>query len=267
MKLSFDKIKESFNGFDFDKAKKNTKEFVLKHYRVAGTAAVAVAMVAVCGVSLADRLSDRDASVGIMMTVADVAGEKEAFAGNTFEVAGISYDDMVNVNYETDKLAQLEKSEKQIDEILSAKRQDKKDQVALEALTAQHVQPGATVEEETVVVTAPTVAPTYADASGTYEYVGEYILTAYCPCPICCGAYSNMENPTTASGTIATAGRTIAAPSNFAFGTQLVINGQVYTVEDRGSAISGNRIDIFFSTHQEALAFGRQSASVYLKIQ
>ena len=76
-----------------------------------------------------------------------------------------------------------------------------------------------------------------------------------------------MENPTTASGTTATAGRTIAAPSNFAFGTQLVINGQVYTVEDRGSAITGNRIDVFFSSHAEALAFGRRSASVYRLVQ
>lgn len=268
MKMSFDKIKETFHKFDFDKVKENTKEFVLEHYKLAGTIAVAGAMVAVCSVSLAERIGDKNQSVGVMMTVADVSAEEKAFAGNTFEVVGISYDDMVNVSYETDQLAQLEKSEKQIEEILAAKSQDKKDQAVLEALTAQYAEPDtSTTAPVTVAVTAPVTAPTYADENGTYEYIGEFVLTAYCPCPICCGAYSNMENPTTASGTTATAGRTIAAPSNFAFGTQLVINGQVYTVEDRGSAISGNRIDIFFSTHEEAIAFGRQTAAVYRLVQ
>lgn len=270
MKMSFDKIKGKLKEFDFGKAKDNTKEFILEHYKMAGTVLVAGAMVAVCSVNLADRISNKNTSVGIMMTVSDVSAESEAFAGETFEVAGISYDEMTSGTYEKDELAQLEKTEKQIDEILSAKSQARKDQAALEALTATYTEPEPSVIESTpstIAVTSPSTAPTYADENGTYEYVGEYILTAYCPCPICCGAYSNMENPTTASGTTATAGRTIAAPSNFAFGTQLVINGQVYTVEDRGSAITGNRIDVFFSSHAEALAFGRRSASVYRLVQ
>lgn len=268
MKISFDRLKKTLHGFGFDKAKESTKEFVSKYYRMAGTVLVVGAMVAVCSVNLADRLNEKHASVGIMMTVADVSADKEPFSGDTFEVAGIGYDDMINVSYETDQLAQIEKSEKQIEEILSAKRQDRKDKAALEALTAQHIEPGAPdMPEETVVVTAPVVAPTYADENGTYEYVGEFVLTAYCPCPICCGSYSNMTNPTTASGTTATAGRTIAASSAYAFGTQFVINGQIYTVEDRGSAITGNRIDIFFSTHEEAILFGRKTASVYRVVQ
>lgn len=79
--------------------------------------------------------------------------------------------------------------------------------------------------------------------------------TAYCPCASCCG----KETGITASGTKATAGRTIAASSNYSFGTKIEIEGLgVYTVEDRGGAINGNRIDIFFNTHQEALNFGRR---------
>lgn len=59
------------------------------------------------------------------------------------------------------------------------------------------------------------------------------------------------------SGTRATAGRTIAADtSRFPFGTKLKFNGNTYTVEDRGGAIRGNRIDIYFSSHSEALAWG-----------
>ena len=44
----------------------------------------------------------------------------------------------------------------------------------------------------------------------------------------------------------------------------MVINGIVYTVEDRGGAITGNHIDIFFNTHAEALAWGKRYGDVYL---
>lgn len=79
-----------------------------------------------------------------------------------------------------------------------------------------------------------------------------YKITAYCPCAKCCG----KTNGITAMGTHATAGRTVAASSQFAFGTKLNINGHTYTVEDRGGAITGNKIDLFVNTHAEALAWG-----------
>lgn len=85
-------------------------------------------------------------------------------------------------------------------------------------------------------------------------------ITAYCPCSKCCGKYASGY---TSSGTKATAGRTVAASSQFAFGTKLIINGKEYTVEDRGGAITGNKIDIYMNTHAEALAWGVR----YLPVQ
>ena len=79
-----------------------------------------------------------------------------------------------------------------------------------------------------------------------------YKITAYCPCSKCCG----KSNGITASGTKATAGRTVAASGKFALGTKLNINGHIYTVEDRGGAVNGNKIDIFVNSHSEALAWG-----------
>ena len=79
-----------------------------------------------------------------------------------------------------------------------------------------------------------------------------YKITAYCPCSKCCGKSTGR----TASGTKATAGRTVAASSKFAFGTKLNIGGHIYTVEDRGGAINGNKIDIFVNSHSEALQWG-----------
>lgn len=79
-----------------------------------------------------------------------------------------------------------------------------------------------------------------------------YKITAYCSCAKCCGKATGR----TAMGTKATAGRTVAASGKFAFGTKLNINGHVYTVEDRGGAINGNKIDIYVNSHAEALAWG-----------
>ena len=79
-----------------------------------------------------------------------------------------------------------------------------------------------------------------------------YKITAYCSCSKCCGKATGR----TASGTKATAGRTVAASSKFAFGTKLNIGGHIYTVEDRGGAINGNRIDIYVNSHSQALKWG-----------
>ena len=91
------------------------------------------------------------------------------------------------------------------------------------------------------------------------ESLGVYKITAYCGCVKCCGKTDGI----TASGTHVTAGRTIAAPPEIPFGTQIIINGHTYTVEDRGGAIKGNRIDIYFETHEEALKFGVQYVEIF----
>lgn len=92
----------------------------------------------------------------------------------------------------------------------------------------------------------------YSRSSGSSGKSGVYKVTAYCSCSKCCG----KTNGITASGVKATANHTIATPSTFAFGTKVVINGKTYTVEDRGGAIQGNRIDIYMNSHSEAIAWG-----------
>lgn len=94
--------------------------------------------------------------------------------------------------------------------------------------------------------TLPRTSTTSAIGGTTYK------ITAYCSCSKCCGKTSGR----TASGTTATPGKTVAASSKFAFGTKLNIGGHIYTVEDRGGAINGNKIDIYVSSHAEALQWG-----------
>ena len=92
-------------------------------------------------------------------------------------------------------------------------------------------------------------------------YLGEWTVTAYCPGPCCCGEYATGY---TASGTLATEGRTVACNS-LPFGTKVMIDGIIYTVEDTGWSPYGEAwIDIFFEDHQRASDIGVQSKDVYV---
>lgn len=91
--------------------------------------------------------------------------------------------------------------------------------------------------------------------------LGRFKITHYCSCFYCTGAWGGTH---TASGTVPTAGRTIAVdPSVIPLGSQVIINGHVYTAEDTGSAIKGNVIDIYVNDHSTALAYGVYYTDVY----
>ena len=101
-------------------------------------------------------------------------------------------------------------------------------------------------------------------------HLGEFKTTAYCACVRCCGIWS-AEHPSrgedyvqrTASGAVPEAGRTIAADWDvLPKGTQVVIEGNTYTVEDTGSGVDGNHIDVFFDNHEEARAWGLRYCEV-----
>lgn len=66
--------------------------------------------------------------------------------------------------------------------------------------------------------------------------------------------------------TIAKEGVTIAADINvLPYGTAVIIDGHRYIVQDRGGSITGNKIDIYFESHQVALEFGIQYKEVFIE--
>lgn len=91
--------------------------------------------------------------------------------------------------------------------------------------------------------------------------LGEFKLTAYCPCEECSGGWGDL----TATGVTAKPGRTIAVdPELFTYGTELSINGISYVTEDCGGGVKGKHIDIFFNTHSETVDFGVQKMEVFV---
>lgn len=91
--------------------------------------------------------------------------------------------------------------------------------------------------------------------------LGLFRTTAYCPCRICSEGWGRK----TSSGATAASNHTIAVDSKvIPMGTKIMIDGIVYTAEDRGGAVKGNHIDIFFNTHDETRQYGSRNVEVFL---
>lgn len=101
--------------------------------------------------------------------------------------------------------------------------------------------------------------------------LGEFKLTAYCSCRKCCGFWANGrpldENGNDivigASGERLYQGVSIAVdPAVIPYDSKVYIDGKEYIAHDCGGSIKGNRIDVYFDNHQDALDFGVQYAVV-----
>jgi 3D (Asp-Asp-Asp) domain-containing protein len=83
-------------------------------------------------------------------------------------------------------------------------------------------------------------------------------VTAYCACRRCCGKFADGI---TACGHKIRRGDTFAAADKrYSFGTEMVVagynKGKPIKVLDRGGAIRGNKLDVFFPTHKKARKWG-----------
>lgn len=105
------------------------------------------------------------------------------------------------------------------------------------------------IEEEPVVIEEPAI-----------EWQ-DWELTFYCSCTSCSGGWGSS----TASGQPLVPYITCAADKSIPFGTKIFIEGWgEIEVVDRGGAVSNNVLDVYVTTHEEALNLGRQYKSGYI---
>ena len=119
---------------------------------------------------------------------------------------------------------------------------------------------------------APTQTPVASQATEEpLQYIGEFLITHYCACERCCG--KSEDDPwygITATGTVATEGRTIAVdPDVIPYGSRVAVfydDGRTveYVAEDCGGAIDGLEVDVFIADHDRAWVLGVKSGSVYI---
>lgn len=127
--------------------------------------------------------------------------------------------------------------------------------------------PAGPIDMVYVTGAAETELETAAETEPQMEYIGTFTLTAYCNCRKCCGKWARGP---TASGEMPEAGKTIAVdPDVIPLGTRVYIDGMgEYVAQDTGSAINGNRIDVYMDSHTAARNFadgaGSCKAEVYI---
>ena len=129
-----------------------------------------------------------------------------------------------------------------------------------------------TVVEFPVEQEEPPVLKAEEPQEEALESLGEFMVTAYCPCPECCGIWSDQHPDRigtgyiqrTISGTIPKAGHTVGVdPDVIPLGTHIVIDGQEYVAEDAGAS-KGKVVEIYFDTHEEALNWPMGEREIYL---
>lgn len=96
------------------------------------------------------------------------------------------------------------------------------------------------------------------------DSLGTVVTSGYCNCTICCGQWSGGP---TASGAYPSGNHTLAVDAYnpiVPIGTQVIMNGVLYTVEDTGNLNAhGVDFDVYYDSHSEALAHGHRSYEAY----
>lgn len=100
-------------------------------------------------------------------------------------------------------------------------------------------------------------------ASGNLRSLGMFRTTGYCPCYGCSEGWGRK----TSTGAIAVSNHTIAVdPRVIPYGSRVMIDGVIYTAEDRGGGVRGHHIDIFFDTHAQTRQHGSRMQEIFLVV-
>lgn len=123
------------------------------------------------------------------------------------------------------------------------------------------------------VVASPDAQPIWPDDTRWFDgrpvrpvRTIEMVVTAYSPDARSCGPFADGQTATLHS--VYTNGFQLVAadPTVLPYGTMLTVGGyagdQIVPVLDCGGAIKGNRLDLLFPTHEEALEWGVQRIEV-----
>ena len=97
------------------------------------------------------------------------------------------------------------------------------------------------------------------EAIGTYQYIGECTITAYCPCEKCCGKWADGL---TATGLPAGPGVVAVDPEVIPLGATVIIDGQRYLAADTG--VTGKHVDVCLAEHEATVEAGVRTAAVWV---
>ena len=126
--------------------------------------------------------------------------------------------------------------------------------------------PAVEPPKQTVTVNGQEMERVTADESLGMTSLGNFNVTHYCTCSVCCGKSDGV----TASGRAAVPYYSIAVdPSVIPLGTVVYLDygdGVLHEAraDDTGGAIHGNSIDLCVGDHMTAMQYGGRTATVYV---
>ena len=92
-----------------------------------------------------------------------------------------------------------------------------------------------------------------------YRYIGECVVTYYCPCEQCCGKWADGL---TATGLPAAPGIVAVDPEVIPLGSTVIIDGQKYLAADTG--VTGKHVDVCLADHAATVEAGVGNAEVWI---
>lgn len=92
-----------------------------------------------------------------------------------------------------------------------------------------------------------------------YRYIGECVVTYYCPCEQCCGKWADGL---TATGLPAEPGIVAVDPGVIPLGSTVIIDGQKYLAADTG--VTGKHVDVCLADHAATVEAGVGNAEVWV---
>lgn len=192
------------------------------------------------------------------------------FEVNSGDTEAVHNEQTLDHKVKTDKVKKIKKKQSK----------ETKEKVKKEEIKETNIIENKINEEkvETIKTEAPAPEAKETESSNDNEQnklisLGTFKLTAFCSCHKCCGEYAlnrpvdenGKEIVVGSSGKVLKQGVSIAVDTNIIpHNTSVFINNKEYIAHDTGGAIKGNRIDVYFDNHQDALDFGVQHTEVFI---
>lgn len=185
----------------------------------------------------------------------------------------IDWDEIEGDSFSITAYAVTEESRTQIPETITYKKLQIVEPMPEAGNTTDTVSSDAPIAETEVPVTETTstaskeeIGPGVSSLSKSSaagkkgKSLGIFTTTGYCNCSQCSNGHD-----TTYSGTTPQANHTISADLDvLPLGTRVMIGDTIYTVEDKGTSVTGNKIDVFYANHEDAWSHGIKEEEVFL---
>lgn len=252
------------------------------------TFAVSVSVLAVASFLTLSEIERRDLAVEVQKSEQEVVKMRESYENLSLKIETITHESIMLEKLKNKQLTEMKDSVTQYQKVVEQQKKELLDNKSkIESLESElaRVKKNKEVAKKSVAKSPASVKKSEPQKNSEPEQVAEpkqeakteTVTTGYegwTKMNVEATGYSLFSDElggngdgVTATGTVPTAGRTIAVdPTVIPYGTQVYIPamGGTYIAEDTGGMIKGNKIDIYMSHGDIARQWGRQTIEVYV---